>query len=352
MSEYPAGKIPQCKVKIVGATGYTGGELIRLLLTHPGVEIVSLTCSSADQPHPVFDYWSWLRKVCDLSIKPEITGETDGAEVVFLSVPHGVAMKLAPAYLEKGCKVIDLTADYRFRDLSIRNAWYAGEHTSPDLCAEAVYGMPELFRKEIKSARLIANPGCFPTTVILGLYPAIQAGLIDAQGIHVSSATGVTGAGKKATLIYHHPELDQNFFAYKVGKHQHSPEMIAILSQATAKPVSLQFVPHVLPLQRGIFSTMFCKKIENVTLAQIWDAYESAYRNEPFVRLYPLGKTHDLQAVRFSNFVDISIHEDSVTGDIIILSAEDNLVKGAAGQAVQNLNVMMGYPEHYGLLPK
>lgn len=341
-----------CKVKIIGATGYTGGELIRLLLTHPHVEMVSLTGAGIGPTQPVHNFWSWLRGVCDLTVSEEDVGETHGADVVFLSVPHGAAMKLAPVYLEKGCKVIDLSADYRFRDLAVRNAWYEGTHTSPELCATAAYGMPEIFREEIKKAQLIANPGCYPTTVILGLYPAIKAGLIQPQGIHVNSSTGVTGAGKKASLIFHHPELDQNYFAYRIGKHQHCPEMISILERATGKPVSLAFVPHVLPLQRGILSTMYCRRAGSATLQQIWDAYQKAYENEQFIRLYPLGKAPDLQGVRMSNFVDIAIHEDSFTGDVIILSAEDNLVKGAAGQAVQNLNVIMGYPEKYGLLPK
>ncbi|MGC9328176.1 MAG: N-acetyl-gamma-glutamyl-phosphate reductase [Candidatus Hinthialibacter sp.] len=340
-----------CKVKIVGATGYTGGELIRLLLTHPHVEITSLTGAGIGADQPIFNFWSWLRNICDLKVSEEKVGDPQGADVVFLSVPHGVSMKLAPAYLEKGCKVIDLSADYRFRDLSIRDAWYDGEHTSPELCQTAAYGMPELFREEIKTAQLIANPGCYPTTVILGLYPAIREGLIQADGIHVNSATGVTGAGKKANLIFHHPELDQNYFAYRIGKHQHCPEMIDILSRATGKDVSLAFVPHVLPLQRGILSTMYCRKAGGASVQEIWEVYQNMYKNEQFVRLYPLGKTPDLQGVRMSNFVDISIHEDVVTGDVIILSAEDNLVKGAAGQAVQNLNVMMGYPEKYGLLP-
>ncbi len=340
-----------CKVKIIGATGYTGGELIRLLLTHPHVELVSLTGAGIGDPTPVSEYWSWLRKVCDMNVYEEEVGKTDGADIVFLSTPHGISMKLAPPYLEKGCRVIDLSADYRFKELAIRDKWYEGEHTSPELCAEAVYGMPEIFRKDVKSAKLIANPGCYPTTVILGLYPAIKDGLIQPQGIHVNSSTGVTGAGKRANLLFHHPELDQNYFAYRIGNHQHCPEMISILSQATAKDVSLVFVPHVLPLQRGILSTMYCRKADGVTLQQVWDAYQKQYGDEQFIRLYPLGKAPDLQAIRLSNFVDISIHEDANTGDIIIMSAEDNLVKGAAGQAVQNLNVMMDYPEHFGLLP-
>lgn len=344
-------EVKKCKVKIVGATGYTGGELIRLLLTHPHVEIVSLTGAGIGSPQPVHNFWSWLRGVCDLTVSEETVGETNGADVVFLSTPHGVSMKLAPAYLNKGCKVIDLSADYRFRDLALRNAWYEGQHTSPELCAQAAYGMPELFRDEIKKAQLIANPGCFPTTVILGLYPAIKAGLIEPAGIHVNSATGVTGAGKKASLVFHHPELDQNFFAYRIGKHQHCPEMTSILERVTGRPVSLTFVPHVLPLQRGILSTMYCRRAGNATAQQIWDAYQKVYGGEKFIRLYPLGKTLDLQGVRMSNFVDIAIFEDSFTGDMIIFSAEDNLVKGAAGQAVQNLNVIEGFPEQYGLLP-
>ena len=340
-----------CKVKIVGATGYTGGELIRLLLNHPKVKIVSLTAAGFDQPQPAHAFWPWLRHVIDLPIRPEMEGEADGADLVFLSVPHGAAMKLAPLYYEKGLRVIDLSADYRFPDLSERQGWYEGEHTSPELCGVAVYGMPELFREQIKHARLIANPGCYPTAAILSLYPGIKLGFFEPERIRVNSVSGVTGAGRNPKLPFHHPEFDQNFFAYRIGKHQHAPEIVSVLRRVTGKPVTVTFVPHVLPLQRGILSTIYCRKAKDVPLAEIWNAYQETYAREPFIRLYPLGEAPALQAVRETNFLDISLHEDAMTGDVVLVSAEDNLTKGAAGQAVQNLNVIMGFPEKMGLLP-
>jgi N-acetyl-gamma-glutamyl-phosphate reductase len=212
--------------------------------------------------------------------------------------------------------------------------------------------MPELFRDAIPHAQLIANPGCYPTGSILSLYPGIQKGLIEPRGIHVSAASGVTGAGKKPKPHLHHPELDQNFFAYRIGRHQHWPEITSVLRRATGQAVSLSFVPHVLPLQRGILSTIFCAKSRDLTLEALHDAYRETYQNEPFIRLYALGEAPNLQAVCHTNFLDLSLHEDRTTGDLILVSAEDNLVKGAAGQAVQNLNLRMGYPETLGLLAK
>jgi len=344
----------KCKVKIVGATGYTGGELIRLLLKHPQAEIVSLTGAGIGDAKPVHVFWPVLRGVCPLNVSEETNpGEGGDADVVFLSTPHGVSMKLAPAYLANGYKVIDLSADYRFKNLAEREGWYDFPHTSPELCAEAVYGMPELgCRDEIKKARLIANPGCYPTAAILSLYPGIKEGLLAPDGIHISSSSGVTGAGKNAKLPFHHPELDQNYFAYRVGKHQHAPEIVSILRSATNKPVSASFVPHVLPLQRGILSTIFCRKMnKNIALKQIWDYYQMTYGQEQFIRLYALGEIPNLQGVRETNFVDISFHEDAMTGEVVIVAAEDNLTKGAAGQAVQNMNIMMGFPEEWGLKP-
>ncbi len=344
-------KAKQCKVKIIGATGYTGGDLIRLLLKHPQVEITSLTGAGIGDPKPLHAFWPEMRGLCPIQVTEETTTDPGGAEVVFLSTPHGVSMKLAPAYLDQGCKVIDLSADYRFKNLAEREGWYAGEHTSPELCQEAVYGMPELqSRDEIKKARLIANPGCYPTVAILSLYPAIKEGLIQPTCIHINSASGVTGAGKNPKLPFHHPELDQNFFAYRVGKHQHAPEIVSILREVTKKSVSASFVPHVLPIQRGILSTIYCQKNEHVSLQQIGEYYKTFYKDEPFIRIYELGEAPNLQAVRFTNFVDISVHEDAMTGEIIFVSAEDNLTKGAAGQAVQNMNIMMGFDETSGLL--
>ncbi len=338
-----------CRVKIVGGTGYTGGEIIRLLLNHPRAEIVDITGAGIPEPQPAWRFWTWLRGVCDIPISEETLGDGKNADVVFLSTPHGVSMKLAPLYYEKGYSVIDLSADYRFIKLEEREGWYPGEHLSPELCQVAVYGMPELYRQEIKNAKLIANPGCYPTASILSLYPGIKENMLQPAGIHIASASGVSGAGKNAKLPFHHSELDQNYFAYRVGSHQHSPEINSVLSRVTGKKVSSCFVPHVLPIRRGILSTIYCQKTEETTLQKLWDVYRSYYENEPFIRLYDLGEAPNLQAVCGSNFVDISLHQDKVTGEIVIVSAEDNLCKGAAGQAVQNMNLMMGFPEGMGL---
>ncbi|MGI6457104.1 MAG: N-acetyl-gamma-glutamyl-phosphate reductase [bacterium] len=340
----------KCRVKIVGGTGYSGGELIRLLLSHPQVEIVSMTSGSTTEPTPLHRFWSRLRGIGDYYLMPEVAGEGGDADVVFLCTPHGTSMKLAPAYINNGYSVIDLSADYRFNDPSEREGWYDHPHTSPELCAAAVYGMPELFREKIPDAQLIASPGCYPTSVILALYPAIREGLIELTGIHVSSASGITGAGKKPSQQFHFPEMDENFFAYRIGKHQHLPEIISVLRRATGKETSLVFVPHVLPLQKGILSTHFCRKAKDVSLEEIWKIYQSTYQNEPFIRLYPLGEAPDLQAIQATNFLDIGLFEDRLTGELIIVSAEDNLVKGASGQAVQCLNLKMGIAEDTGLL--
>jgi N-acetyl-gamma-glutamyl-phosphate reductase len=342
----------KCRVKIVGATGYTGGELIRILLNHPNAEIASLTAAGFDDPQPIQNFWVQWRDVVKVPVTPETPGEGQDCDIIFLSVPHGIAMKLAPAYLDKGFKVIDLSADYRFKDLSEREGWYTDEHTSPELCETAVYGMPELFRDEVKGAQLIANPGCYPTTAILGLYPGLKEGLLAPERIRVNSTSGVTGAGRNPKLPFMHPEFDQNYFAYRIGNHQHAPEIVSILRRTTNKPVSCTFVPHVMPIQRGILSTIYCQKSGDHSLESIWEVYNTIYGDETFIRLYALGEAPVLQAVQMSNFVDISIHEDKITGDIVIISAEDNLTKGAAGQAVQNMNIMMGYPESSGLLPQ
>ncbi|MBI1388607.1 MAG: N-acetyl-gamma-glutamyl-phosphate reductase [bacterium] len=340
----------RCKVKIVGATGYSGGELISLLLNHPRVEITAITASSVTGPEPIHTFWPALRGMVPVPVTKEVPGE-GGAEVVFVCTPHGAAMEIVPAYHQTGCVTIDLSADFRFNDPAERTGWYEGEHTAPGLCAEAVYGLPELFRGKVRGANLIANPGCYPTGAILSLYPGLKSGALKHEGVHISAASGVTGAGKKPKQNLHHPELDQNFYAYRIGKHQHLPEIVSVLRRAVEKPVSLSFVPHLLPLQRGIFYTIFAAKAKEISLKDLWALYDEAYRGEPFVRLYPLGETPTLHAVRGSNFVDISLHQDAVTGEVIFASAEDNLVKGAAGQAVQNMNVRMGFPETEGLLP-
>ena len=344
------------KVKIVGGTGYTGGELVRLLLHHPEVELTAVTAGSVEFPQPLHTVWKQLRGVTTVPLTKENSSDACGADVVFLSVPHGAAMQLAEEYLHQGCIVIDLSADFRFRNPHDREGWYPAPHPPPHLCEQAVYGMPELNRNEISSANLIACPGCYATSVILGLYPALKNRHIEPKGIHVSAASGVTGAGKTPKPHFHYPEMDQNYFAYRIGKHQHLPEIRSVLSGAAGQTVSLSFVPHVLPVRRGIFSTMFCAPADGFSLQQMRDGYQTVYENEPFMRVYDLGEEPNLQAVTGTNFLDIALHQDRETGGFIILSVEDNLLKGAAGQAVQCFNIRMGFPETLaltvqGLLP-
>ncbi len=336
-------------VKIVGATGYTGGELIRILLQHPEVELVAATASSVEESVPLHAFWKDLRGVSDLRISKEDSSDRCGADVVFLSTPHGVAMKLARDYLNQGCIVIDLSADFRFQNPNDRIGWYPEPHPSKELCEQAVYGMPELNRENLSESQLISCPGCYATSVILGLYPALKNNLIEPGGIHVSSASGISGAGKNPKPHFHYPEMDQNYFAYKIGKHQHLPEIRSVLTKFTGQPVSISFVPHVLPVRRGILSTIFCKPANSTTLAQLLDGYHNLYDHEPFMRVYDLGESPNLQAVIHTNFLDVSLQQDQETGEFIILSAEDNLLKGAAGQAVQCFNLRMGYPEPLAL---
>lgn len=338
------------KVKIVGGTGYTGGELIRILLNHPNAELVGITASSIESPQPLHTVWNSLRGVSDIQFTKENSSDTCGADVVFLSTPHGVAMQLAKDYLQQGCTVIDLSADFRFNNPDDRIGWYPEPHPSKELCEQAVYGMPELNRDAITGAKLIACPGCYATSVILGLYPALKNKHIQPDTIHVSAASGVSGAGKNPKPQFHYPDMDQNYFAYRIGKHQHIPEMRSVLSNSTGSDVQLSFVPHVLPVRRGILSTIFCQPAEGVSLEDLWNGYHNLYKDEPFMRVYDLGDAPNLNAVANTNYLDTAVHQDQETGEFIILSAEDNLLKGAAGQAVQCFNILNGYQETLGLI--
>jgi N-acetyl-gamma-glutamyl-phosphate reductase len=343
--------MPKIPVQIVGATGYAGGDLLRLLLRHPHVEIASLTAADVDAPTEVGRVWPDLWGLCDVLIQPATGAIPPNVDLAFLATPDKVAMKLAPAYLEKGIKVIDFAGDFRFKDPSLHDAWYGGVHTAPDLCAEAVYGLPEIFRSEIAGARLVANPGCYPTCAILALYPAIKDSMIHPSKVIVSSASGATGAGKHPSLAYHHPEVAENFRAYKIASHRHTPEMEDALTRATGKEVQLTFVPHLLPIRRGILATIFGERTTSDHLEDIHAIYRDTYAHEPFVRVLPLGEVPQIKAVQLSNFCDISLHEDARTGRLIILSALDNTGKGASSQAVQNMNILAGLDERTGLWP-
>lgn len=342
---------PEVRVEIIGATGYAGGDLLRFLLRHPHVEIVSLTAADVDEPTDVGKVWPDLRGLCQVPIQPATGAILDNINVAFMATPDRVAMQLAPAYLEKQIKVIDFAADFRFKDATLHDAWYTGEHTAPDLCTKAVYGLPELFRTEIVGAQLVANPGCYSTVAILALYPATKQGLIHPTKVILSSASGVTGAGKHPSLAFHHPEVAENFWAYKIANHRHTPEIEEILTRTTGKEVQITFVPHLLPIRRGILATIFGERTTSDHLEDIHAIYRETYDGEPFIRVLPLGEAPQLKAVQLSNFCDISVHEDARTGRLIILSALDNTGKGASSQAIQNMNIMARFDEKTGLWP-
>ncbi|MFH1738488.1 MAG: N-acetyl-gamma-glutamyl-phosphate reductase [bacterium] len=341
----------QIKVQIVGATGYAGGDLLRILLRHPHVEIVSLVAADVDTPTAVETIWPDLRGSNVVPIHPAGGAIPDPLDLTFMATPDKVAMKLAPEYLDRGVKVIDFAGDFRFADPALHDEWYGGPHTSPELCVKAVFGLPELFRNEIPKAQLIANPGCYSTSAILGLYPAVNASVVNPQGVVVSCASGVTGAGKHPSLAFHHPETAEDFRAYKIATHRHTPEMEEILRIASGKEVRLTFVPHLLPVRRGILATMFAERTTSDSIEDIHRIYKETYAGEPFIRVLPLGEAPRLHAVQLSNFCDISVHEDPRTQKLIILAALDNTGKGASSQAVQNMNLMASLDERTGLWP-
>jgi N-acetyl-gamma-glutamyl-phosphate reductase len=336
------------KAAIFGASGYTGQELIRILSAHPQVELVAVTSRryAGVRVSDVFPSLSALTSLAYTNASPrEIAGLCD---VVFLALPHGVSMEIAPVFIGAGKKVIDLSADYRLRDSATYEQWYA-KHSSADLFAQAVYGLPELYRDRIKTSHLIANPGCYPTSIILGLAPALKNKLLEVSSIIADSASGVSGAGRDPVVGSLFCEVDGGFKAYKVGKHRHTPEIEQELSQLAGEKFVISFTPHLLPVKRGILSTIYATLKKEVTEADLQALYASFYAGEKFVRICPAGASPNISSVCGSNYCDIGLTIDLRTGRVIIISAIDNLIKGAAGQAVQNMNLVCALPEDSGL---
>ena len=335
------------KVAVVGATGYTGEELVRILSRHPGVKLVSLS-AVIDKPDKISNIFPRLEGKCDL-----VCGALDKAEVnkkadlVFLALPHRVSMQMAPVFLKAGKKVIDLSADYR---LSVKDyeKWYDTKHTDLANLEQAVYGLPELYRDRIKKAKLIANPGCYPTSVILAAAPLIKEGLVDESSILVDSKTGASGAGRKAALSLIFPEVNESVKPYKVDAHQHAPEMEQELTKISGKKVQIVFVPHLLPIDRGILSNLYFKPKKAVSTAQLLTLYKKFYKDEPFVKVSE-DAPPQIKDVAGTNFCKLWV-KSSDKKAIIVISAIDNLLKGAAGQAVQNMNIMYGFDERAGLI--
>ncbi len=340
------------KVGIVGGTGYTGVELLRLLARHPQVELTAIT-SRKEAGMKVADMFPNLRGRVGLAFSTPEEAGLEKCDVVFFATPNGVAMQQARSLLDAGVKVIDLAADFRIKDIKEWEAWYKMEHACPDLVSEAVYGLPEVNREAIRKARLIANPGCYPTATQLGFLPLIENGLVDTSHLVADCKSGVSGAGRKAETHILFAEAADNFKAYAVPGHRHLPEIRQGLSLAAGHKVELTFVPHLTPLIRGIHATLYAKLTADADLQAL---YEKRYANEPFVDVLPAGSHPETRSVRGANVCRIALHRPQGSNVVVVLSVIDNLVKGAAGQAVQNMNLLFGFPEataidDIGLLP-
>ena len=332
---------------IVGGTGYTGVELLRILALHTGVEVTVVT-SRADAGLRVDAMYPSLRGYINVDFSPPDIDNLAQCDVVFFATPNGAAMLLAEEMLARGLKVIDLSADFRLKDAKEWSLWYGMEHTCPYLLSEAVYGLPEVNREAIKQAKLIACPGCYPTAVQLGFLPLIENGLIDVNHLVADVKSGVSGAGRKAELTTLMSETGESFKAYAASGHRHLPEIVQGLALAAGMPVGLTFVPHLTPMIRGIHATLY-GQLSDARLDEIQAVYEERYHDEAFVDVLPQGSHPDTRNVRGSNNCQISIHQPQGKQTIVVLSVIDNLVKGAAGQAVQNMNLMFGLQEDAGL---
>ncbi|MFP4280001.1 MAG: N-acetyl-gamma-glutamyl-phosphate reductase [Halochromatium sp.] len=334
------------KVGIVGGTGYTGSELLRLLVRHPHVAVAAVT-SRAVAGTGVAEYHSALRGEIDLAFSTPETARLSDCDLVFFATPNGTAMNEAAALLEAGVRVIDLAADFRLKDLAVWQRWYGMEHAAPALVEEAVYGLPEINRAAIAGARLVANPGCYPTAVTLGLLPLLEAEAVDAARLIADVKSGVSGAGRKASTALLMAECGESFKAYSVGGHRHQPEICATLRRATGTEIGLTFVPHLLPMVRGIeaslYATLLARDLDLQAL------FEARYRAERFVDVLPAGAVVETRSVRGTNLCRLAVLEPQGAGVVVVQSVIDNLVKGAAGQAVQNMNIMCGWDEATGL---
>ena len=334
------------KVGIVGGTGYTGVELLRLLAAHPQVNLQVIT-SRSEKGLPVADMYPNLRGYVDLVFSEPDMQVLQKCDLVFFATPNGIAMTMAQELLDSGVKVIDLAADFRIKDINEWSKWYGMEHACPDLVAEAVYGLPEINRAEIKNARLVANPGCYPTAVQLGLLPLIENGLVETDHLIADAKSGVSGAGRTAAIDYLQAESSENFKAYGVSGHRHLPEISQGLSQANGAEVGLTFVPHLVPMIRGIHATCYARLKDPKTDLQ--SIYEKRYADEVFVDVLPAGSLPETRSVKGANYCRMAIHVPQGGDTVVILSVIDNLVKGAAGQAVQNMNIMFNLDEKAGL---
>jgi N-acetyl-gamma-glutamyl-phosphate reductase len=332
-------------VFICGGSGYTGCELLRILSHHPDVTIAGVT-SERSAGKSVPDLFPHLRQYAGMIYEPLRVGKIlDKADVFFMALPHGESQEAVDFIFNSGKRVIDLSADYRLRDAAVYEQWYKTPHRFQGTLKKAVYGLPEIYRNKIRRARLIANPGCYPTGSILGLLPAFKQSIIDISSVVIDSKSGTTGAGRKADLAVAYCEVNEGFKAYAVGTHRHTPEIEQELSLLGGRDIRVNFTPHLLPVDRGILSTIYAPLVKKITVDQLLKIYENAFKNEPFVRVLPYGMYPNIKHVRGTNFCDIGLKLHDRTNTLIVVTAIDNLVKGASGQAVQNMNIMMGFEE-------
>jgi len=336
------------KVGIIGATGYTGVELLRLLLHHPEVEVTALTSQKyaglpIDQVFP--SLMKYLQLKCEELNLDQVSRKTD---FIFTAVPHKTAMETVPSFVQRGKRVVDLSADFRLQDPAVYERWYQ-KHTAPELLKESVYGLPELHRKKIREAKIVGNPGCYPTGALIGLIPLVEKGMISLESIIIDSKSGVSGAGRDVVLESLFCEVNEGVRAYKIFEHRHTPEIEQELSQLVQKKVNVTFVPHLIPIDRGILTTLYVILAKKMKTEEALNIFERYYEKEPFVRICQKGKIPNTKNVRGSNYCDIGVKVNEGDGRLVVVTAIDNLVKGASGEAVQNMNIMLGYPETMGL---
>lgn len=337
------------EVAVLGATGYTGVELVRLLYSHPRVKPVYLTAERY-AGRLLSEVHGQFRGQVDVELKPlQVEDLPDSIELVFCALPHGSSAGVVPKLLQRGKRVIDLSADFRLKRPVLYEQWYGRVHPAPELLAGAVYGLPELNREAIAGAELLANPGCYPTAALLALAPLAGAGLVDWRTVVIDAKSGVSGAGRSPRQDFHFPDCTENFKAYRVTGHQHTPEIEQELSALAGCEVILSFIPHLVPMVRGILCTVYLKLNAEISREQLYAMYKKFYGAAQFVRLLAPPALPETRLVRGSNFCDIALCLDERNGRVIILSAIDNLTRGASGQAVQNMNIMLGLPEKMGL---
>ncbi|SCI98029.1 N-acetyl-gamma-glutamyl-phosphate reductase [uncultured Clostridium sp.] len=335
------------KVGIIGVTGYVGVELLRLLLNHPYIKVETISSSSFKDEEISAIYKSFLNKTNLVCVdKEDVINKCD---IVLTALPHGLSEEIALKVIDKGKKLIDLGADFRLNSEDNYKEWYGKNFLNTSLHKHSIYGLPEFNREKIKEYSIIANPGCYPTSIQLGLMPLLKNNLIKTSNIICDSKSGITGAGRSLSLKTHYSEANENFAPYGIGSHRHSPEIEQALSLIANEDVEITFTPHLLPINRGILSTIYCDPIYNLTLEEIHELYKKQYNSEEFVYVLPLGETAEIKHVRFSNNCYISLHQNYRKNKIIIVSTIDNMVKGSAGQAIQNLNILLDLPENTGL---